>query len=95
MTMAPWTLPHGQYGQIGGTMAPWTMAPWNLPHGQYGQIKLTMATKTLEFSFWSMVKMDFLGSISESNFTLTTRNLDSHIGHGQNLDYFTSDFVHG
>ena len=55
-----------------------------------------MATDTLEFSPWSMFKMDNLSSISKSNFMLTilttiTRNLDLDNGHSQNLDYFTLD----
>ena len=56
--------------------------------------KLTLASETLGFFLWLMVKMDFLGSISLSNFRLTiltTRNLDFDNGHGQNPDYLTSD----
>ena len=57
---------------------------------------LTLATETLEFLPWSMVKIYFFGSISLSNFRLTIltiRNLDFGNGHGQNLDYLTSDIL--
>ena len=55
-----------------------------------------LATDILEFTPWSMVKMDILSSISWFNFRLTiltTRNLDFDISHGQDPDYLTTDIL--
>ena len=73
-----------------------TMTPWNFPQGQWSNKFDHVATDTLEFAPWSMVKMDNLSSILLSNFRLTiltTRTLDFDKGHGQNLDYLTTDIL--